>query len=724
VEAAAGGRPGPALASRRFAVLEATAMLRRGIAVVLLLSLTACVPGSGARPGRYRAQTAPEPPTLSDPEPLTRVWWAVEKSNDPCDDFYAYACGSWHRTVVPPAGYRVWGLGFSELNERAQRALWQILTQPQAPADPPGLADARAFYAACIADQPGPSAAAPMAPLLAPLDSVHDPASFMRAVARLHTVGVPAVFDARVDVDPTEPTTAALLLTHGGLRLPLPRVYLSGGEVEVAVRKVYREHMTRMLELIEPTARAAEAEGARAYELEKVLAELAPHRLANRDPAQTFQATTAGEMIEHAPSIPWSAYFEELGLGPESRVVLDAPYFFDNLQRLFSKPENLRPYLRWHLVDASADLLDEAVRHRRAVLWATDERTPGHVEPRWSMCTRTTTDLYGDLLVETYQRSSLPAAHLEAARSTTDRVTLALTELVDSTAWSDAETTARAKEKLAAVHWSFGRRRARAVRPPRSHEGADHFTNTMTARQARAEVLLAAIGEPSDTLPAAIPPLALGATGVNLLTTNEIYLPAIILRRPVLDVAAPAAVNYGAFGFLVGHELMHAVDGPGRFFDGNGRMGDWWTPAVATAYEERASCVRGFYGNYVVATTGADFFRRDHYLDGSLTLHENLADIGGLRAAHRAFRAHVEEQPPAARALTGFTDEQVFFLAYAQLWCTVIPPEIEFALSLHSSHAPPRFRVNGAVSQVPEFAEAFSCAPATRMNPPDRCGVW
>lgn len=478
-------------------------MRRRGIAIVLSLLLTAhCAPVGRSR--RHAGETQPRPLVLSDPEPIQRLSWSVQKSADPCENFYAYACGGWFETLVPPAGYAVWGQGLYELDERARRSLWQLLAAEESPPDP-RLADARAFYAACMADHPGNLEVASLHEPLRELDGVRDADASMRALARLHRVFVPAAFTMRVGADPAEAARTALFLQHGGLGLPFPQVYLSGGTY-LKMREAYRKYMTETFELVESVRGQSEVESEQAYAIEKILAELAPHRL-DLAPDQANHATSPAKLAETSTAVPWGAYFDELGVPPDARVVIDSPYFFEHFDRVLHRPESFSTYLRWLLLHATIDLLPEGTRRQHASIWP-GSPNESDVEPRWSMCARTTAEVHSGALVEAYRRTWPPPGHVDAAKQISRRVSTSLAEMIDAAKWSDPEAKAAAKQKIGALRWTVDRPADPGPAVPIALRQGDHLANTVALRRQASDRLLAGLGGPVVPGPLALPPFS------------------------------------------------------------------------------------------------------------------------------------------------------------------------------------------------------------------------
>jgi endothelin-converting enzyme/putative endopeptidase len=371
-----------------------------------------------------------------------------------------------------------------------------------------------------------------------------------------------------------------------------------------------------------------------------------------------------------------------------------------------------RAYLRARLLTQVAGSLpkrfvDEGFKFGRALTGA--EELP----PRWKRCVRAADGALGEALARPFVERTLGAEGKEIVKRMVGNIEAAMGDSLAHLAWMDPATRTRAAEKLALITNKIGYPDKWRSYDALAVARGDHFGNGVHARSFEARWQIDKIGHPVDRGQWDMTPPTVNA--YYNASMNEMVFPAGILQAPFFGRDATMGHNYGAIGMVLGHELTHGYDDEGRQFDGHGNLREWWTPAVAAEFERRADCVVKQFDGYLAVD--------DVHMNGKLTLGENIADLGGLKLALAAFRkdlaAHPEEHAAGA-----FTDEQQFFLGFAQAWCTNMRPEMARLLATVNQHAVPRWRVDGPLSNMPEFAAAFSCAPGSPMVRADRCEVW
>ena len=433
-----------------------------------------------------------------------------------------------------------------------------------------------------------------------------------------------------------------------------------------------------------------------------------------RDPYKVYHRIDREGLGREAPVFPWNVYFVELGYPGITAINVAVPGFFAQLNQVLATTRiaDLRTYLRWQLLHASARALgsrfvDEDFRFT-AVLTGTER-----LLPRWKRCVGATDQVLGEALGKPFVRKTFPVADRARARTMIEAIERSFDANVAGLSWMDAETRARALEKGAQIANKIGFPDKWRDYGTLEIDRTSYLANLIRGAIFESRRQLDKIGRPVDRTEWLITPPTVNAYYNPSL--NEIVFPAGILQPPFFMAAAPDAANYGAIGMVMGHELTHGFDDQGRKFDGHGNLRDWWTPAVAEAFTDRAACLVRQFDAYVAVG--------DQHVNGKLTLGENIADQGGLKlayAAHRGMRASATRmaQPEI------FTGDQQFFISFAQSWCTKRRPDLERLLANVDPHSPPRDRVNGAVANSEAFAAAFSCPAASPMAPPTRCAVW
>ena len=407
-------------------------------------------------------------------------------------------------------------------------------------------------------------------------------------------------------------------------------------------------------------------------------------------------------------------YFVELGYPDVTAINVAVPEFFTQLNRVLTTTRiaDLRAYLRWHLLNASARALgarfvDEDFRFTSVLTGA--ER----LLPRWKRCVGATDQTLGEALAKPFVRRTFEVADRARARTMIEAIERSFDANLAGLSWMDAATRGRALEKAAQIANKIGFPDRWRDYGALEIDRTSYLANLVRGAIFESRRQLDKIGRPVDRTEWRITPPTVNAYYDQSL--NEIVFPAGILQPPFFVAAAPDPVNYGAIGMVMGHELTHGFDDQGRKFDGHGNLRDWWTPAVAEAFTQRAACLVRQFDAYVAVG--------DEHVNGKLTLGENIADQGGLKLAYAAYRETRGSATITARTGT-FTAEQQFFISFAQSWCTKRRPDLERLLANIDPHSPPRDRVNGAVANLEAFAAAFSCPPGSPMAPPTRCAVW
>jgi putative endopeptidase len=668
-------------------------------AVVVLPLASALV---AARPGIAQ-------PRPAAPASVALTW--LDRTADACTDFYQFACGGWLTSNQIPADRQRWGQ-FTALGEQNQRILRGILDTPS---DAPDRRKAADFYAACMDENAIQSkGAAPLASDLARIDGLTGPAGLPPLLAHLHAIGVSAFFRFGSQIDRRDATKQIAIVDQDGLGMPDRDYYLKIDARSADIRQKYQAHVQQTLAMLPGGAATATKDAAAVIAIEHALSAAALDRTARRNPAATDHMMTRADWQALTPSFDWTPYVTAAKAPAFARLNVAVPDYFRTLDMLLTSTpvEALKAYLRWQLANSSADLLPRAFATARFEFFNHVLAGQEQPLPRWERCITQTDARLGEALGKAYIDEAFgPAAKADTAAMVRG-IEAAMKKDIDDAAWMSEETKRAAREKLAAVVDRIGYpdqwKNYSSVRIDR----ADALGNQQRAIAFERERTLMKIGQPVDRGEWRMTPPTVNAYYSP--DRNNINFPAGILQPPFYRQGRDAAVNYGGIGAVIGHELTHGFDDQGRKFDGQGNLHDWWTDADAKSYESRSSCIADQYSQYVVAN--------DTHLNGRLTLGENTADNGGLRLALLAYLAG--PGATAAPVLDGFTREQRFFVGYAQIWCENRRPEFERLRATTDTHSPARFRVNGTVSNMPEFAKAFSCKAGAPMVRQNACRVW
>lgn len=693
------------------------------------LAITAC--SSNAAPSGASAPVAvvsapAEPPSESPGGPhAVKVTLAdvgleaasLDRSADPCGDFYQFACGGWlQRHPIPPDRGR-WGR-FAELGEQNLAVLRGLLEEaartkrakdePKPDAAGKQLGD---FYASCMDEAAIERAGtAALRPHLAKLGAIRDARSWLAAVIELHRAGNPVVWSERVEADYKDASTNVVYLDAAGLGLP-DRDYYMKPELAAKVA-AYQAHVARTLALAGTPAARAAAAAADVVAIERALAALTKTSTERRDIAGMYNPIDAAALAAQTKSIDWAAYWKGRGAAPPKQFVVGTPAFFAQLAALrasFRWPQ-WTSYFTYHFVHGASFGLPRAFDREAFEL---TKLTTGAEQPpeRAMRCTRAVREGLGDLLGAKYA-ARLPAGLRPAAQQLVDALVEVMHAELGKLDWMSAATRERAQQKLA--------RLARLIAFPdrwRSYEFAvartDWFGNRARAAAFETRRMLAKAGAPVDRAEWWMQ--ASDADAYYSGTANSAYLPAGILQPPFFGADRSAAANLGAIGAVIGHELTHGFDDRGAQFDAAGNLANWWAPEDSARFAERGTCLADQYSTFE-ALPG-------RFVNGRLTLSENIADLGGVKLAFAAYR-QLRKDPASAVIADGFTEDQQFFIAAAQWSCSNERPADTERRLIGDEHAPPKFRIYGALRNLRAFADAFHCAPGTPMNPAKICAVW
>jgi putative endopeptidase len=688
-------------------------MIERAAVVALLLV------GMAGAPAPCAAQATTAPPVVADPvdKPGQRRVPgfdvnALDRSVSACTDFYQFSCGGWLAKNPVPADRARWGR-FDELAERNQAALRAILEKA---ASSPADRQIGDYYTACM-DEKGIEALG-LRPVKATLDRIaglKSKADLAGEIARLHAQGIGALFDFGSQQDYKDAAKVIAAVDQGGLGLPDRDYYLKDDARFADVRKQYVPHVARMFELAGDRREAALEAARSVLEIETALARASLERVKRRDPANRYHPTSKADLVALTPAFGWDAYFATVAAPPLKDLNVTWPDFFKGLQGVLADTDlaALKSYLRWHALRNAAPLLPAAFVNENFSFYGKTLTGAKELRPRWKRCVDLVDNHLGEALGQRYVEATFGAEGKERMSRMVAALERALQKDILELPWMTDVTRRQALAKLSAIANKIGYpdkwRDYRMVKVARN----DALGNAERAEAFELRRQLAKIGQPVDRGEWLMTPPTVNAYYMSL--QNNINFPAGILQPPFFERAMDDAVNFGAIGSVIGHELTHGFDDQGRKFAANGNLADWWTAEDATEFEKRAACFADQYGAYTVA--GGEV-----KLNGRLTLGENTADNGGVRIAHMALMDTLGGASVPLR--DGFTPEQRLFLAWGQIWCQNETEESARLRAQTDTHSPGRYRVNGVVSNMPEFQKAFACEAGSPMVRENACRVW
>jgi endothelin-converting enzyme/putative endopeptidase len=638
---------------------------------------------------------------------------ALDKTADACTDFYQFACGGWIAKNPVPSDRASWGR-FEELQERNNETLHRILETAAAGRDPESkkIGD---YYASCM-DETAIDArgAAPLDPLLKKIAAVTSVADLAPLVAELHTVGVNVFFQFGSQADFKDASVEMAIADQGGLGLPDRDYYFKDDAKSADLRTQYLDHLARMSALLGAADNQAKASAQQIMNIETALAKNALDAVSRRDPNKVYHKMSNAELQALTPQFPWNRYFTGIGSPPVYALNVAEPDFIKGFGQLLATTplDQLKAYLRWQVAHASAAVLAKPFVDENFRFFGTALTGAKELRPRWKRCVQYTDSDLGEALGQAFVKEAFgPQAKADTLKMVHE-LESALENDINGLAWMTPATKKEALVKLHAIADKIGYPDRWRDYSALSIVRGDALGNSQRSNAFEFHRQMAKIGKPVDKTLWLMTPPTVNAYYNPL--ENNINFPAGILQPPFYSAKADAAINFGGSGAVIGHELTHGFDDQGRQFDARGNLKDWWTPADAKSFEDRAQCLVDEYSGF----TAID----DVMLNGKLTLGENTADNGGLRIALMAYLARTANQPP--QTLDGFTPEQRVFLGWGQVWCENVRPERARMLAQINPHSPGHDRVNGVVSNMPEFQKAFACkadAPMVRKN---QCRVW
>lgn len=661
-----------------------------------------------------KSTPAPAPAAEQNPAEMAVVQ-SMKPEVDACTDFYTYACGGWADATELPADRSIVTRSFTTIFDENQAIIREILEgAAKDPGEDPVQQKLGAYYGACMDEAAIETAGAmPLKPWLDKIASA-DRAGLWSVAGELTSFGPNPFLGAAIWADDKNPDLNIVHVGQDGLGMPDRSYYVELDEKGEARKADYQTTIAEMLALAGVDAEKAKADAAKVVAFETRLAEIQWPREQLRDSDKTYNKMTMDELQALTPTFDYDGYFEQFGVDTEALNVR-TPSYFQKLEPLLkdTKDDVLKAYLRWHLVRWAAPYLHEALDQRSFAFFAKQLSGQEEQQPRWKRCVTRTESAMGEWLGKAYVDRKFAGDSKEQAEEMVAGIFAAFEKNLPDLEWMDDATRERAVEKARAFIAKLGYPKKYRDYDALAVDAGDHFTNVVQANAFNLDHAVAKVDQPVDKDEWHMTPQTVNAYYNP--AANEIVFPAGIMQAPFFDRTFPKAMNYGALGMVIGHELTHGFDDEGRKYAPNGELKEWWEPEVSARFEERAQCVDDQYSGFTV-DEGLN-------VNGKLTLGENIADIGGLKMSYLAYQDWKEENG-AEPEFAGLTGDQLVFVAFAQGWCTIAKPEIEEQRVKTDPHSPPRFRVNGTVMNTPQFAEAFGCEKGSPMAPEDYCEVW
>jgi endothelin-converting enzyme/putative endopeptidase len=656
---------------------------------------------------------AADPPVVKGVEPGD-----LDRSVDPCVDFFGYANGTWRAQNPIPASMVRWSRRWAA-GEGAKEQLKAILDEVSAKtAWPKGSVEQLIgdYYGACMDDKRVDALGLePLKPTLAEIDAITSLDGVQKLIGRFHELGIAVPFGLTASPDNHNPTQVVADVYASGLGLPDRDYYVKAEPRFQEAREKYKVHVAHMLELA-GASRADSRSGAEAvFAFEKQLAQASLDNVALRDPKATDHKTTFVALTNLTPMFDWPTYFVAAKL-PRAALNVQQPRFMRELDRLLGQGSlaDWKTYLRWHLVHSAAPALSAPFVEESFGFYEKYLGGAAEMKPRWKRCAESTDELLGEALGKKYVEKYFPPAAKARMQELVKNLLLAMGDTIRGLDWMGPATKAKALEKLSTFNPKIGYpdKWKDYSRVPVIRDG--YWQDVAAARRFNVGDDRAQVGKPVDRGRWGMTPPTSNADYNPRL--NEIVFPAGILQPPAFDVNAADAINYGAIGVVIGHEISHGFDDEGAQYDAQGRLANWWTPGDLKKFQARGQCVVDQFDGY--------FIEPGIHHNGKLVLGESIGDLAGANIAYRAFQIAQKTRP--APTLDDFTPAQQFFIAWGQFRGDEIRPQTQRLMVQGDPHPIGKYRVIGPLSNLPEFQKAFGCTADVPMVRPaeKRCEVW
>ena len=645
---------------------------------------------------------------------------SMDRTADPCQDLYQFSCGGWQKNNPLPGDQANWSV-YGKLYQENQRYLWGLLVEAAKP-DPSRSATRQKigdYFGSCM-DEPAieKAGAAPLADDLKGIDGMKSIKELGPILGSIHArVSTSAIlFGNGVEQDAKDSSQQIFAIYAGGLGLPDRDYYIKDDDKSKETRAKYLEHVANMLKLLGETPDQAKTGAATVMRIETALAKASLTRVERRDPYKIYHRTEPPKLKTLVPGFDWDGYFKAVGGKPQGWLNVSEPAFFTEVgARLKSeKLEDVKTYLRWGLVSARADYLSKPFVDERFAFYRAYLRGVKEQQPRWKKCVGLVDRDLGEALGKEFSDRVFPPENKAKAQGMTKLILAAMQTRIQGLDWMSDKTKKQALDKLAKIRSKIGYPDVWRDYSKLDVKTGDFFGNVSRATVFESNRQLAKIGKPVDRGEWGMTPPTVNAYYNP--SMNDINFPAGVLMPPLYDLKIDDAPNYGNTGSTIGHELTHGFDDEGRQYDGDGNLRDWWTKKDGEEFDRRADCIRDQYSGYVVVD--------DIKINGKLTSGEDIADLGGTILAWAAWKEATKGTK--LETVEGLTPEQRFFVGLAQWACENERPENLRVLAATNPHSPGKYRINGVVVNMPEFAEAFQCkdGSALKRAPEKICKIW
>lgn len=643
----------------------------------------------------------------------------LDRSADPCTDFFQYANGTWRAQNPIPDYMDRWSRRW-EAGEKAKVQLKEILDDVSARTNwPHGSVEQLVgdYYGACMDEaRVNKAGLTPAMPMMLDIDTMQSRDDVQRVIVRLHELGIFVPFGLTASPDNHDPSQTIANIFASGLGLPDRDYYLKPDQRFQEAREKYLVHVENMFKLAGYEQANAKAAAQTVLNFEKNLAEKSLDNVALRDPQQTDHKTSFADLKKMSSAFDWDRYFETAGM-PRADLNVSEPKFMAEVDRQFRETSlpDWKTYLKWQFLHGQADVLSDPFVTENFAFYGQYLSGAKELKPRWKRCAESTDQVLGEALGQKYVEKYFPKEAKARAQEMVDNIISAMHDTIEGLQWMGPETKQKALQKLSSLNKKIGYpdKWKDYSSIPLSRES---FWNNYAAA-VKWNVIddnWKLIGKPTDRSRWGMTPPTSNAYYSAL--RNEIVFPAAILQPPAFDVNAADAVNYGSIGVVIGHEISHGFDDEGSQFDALGRLNNWWTADDLKRFNERTACVAHQFDGY--------FIEPGIHHNGKLVLGESIGDLAGAKISYLAFEKAKQQHPQPT--LDGFTPDQQFFIAWGQWRGDEIRPASQRKMVQGDPHPIAKFRVIGPLSNLSSFADAFSCKQGSPMVRPaaEKCEVW
>lgn len=638
----------------------------------------------------------------------------------PTDDFYQFINGNWIKNNPIPESESRWTT-FDELRERNTSRLKIILEEVAAEKNiQPGSNKQKIgdFYSLAIDSvKLNKDGIAPLKEEFAAIDKIATTTDLTKEIAHLHTIGVVALFGVYVDQDAKASTEYIAQFSQGGIGLPDRDYYTNKDERTLGIQKAYVEHLAAIFKLLGDPAEVAEKNAKVIYTIETNLAKASMTKIELRDPEKSYHKKTVKELAELTPNFDWTTYFDGLGVKNINNVIVGQPEFYKEVNRSIKAVSinDWKTYLRWNLVNETAGKLSDEFVNEHFKFYGTTLLGVPALKPRWKRALEATDQSLGDALGQVFVERYFTEESKKRVSEMVENLIAAYRVRISSRDWMGEETKKQAYAKLDKVMKKFGYPDKWKDYSSLDIKKDSYVQNYLRASNYSFNRMINKLGKPIDRTEWGMTPPTINAYYNPIM--NEIVFPAGIMQPVFFDPAADDAVNYGSMGAIIGHELTHGFDDEGSQYDADGNLKNWWTEKDKANFKIKTDMVVKQFDGFVAIDS--------MHVKGSLTLGENIADLGGLTIAYYALKKSLEGKP-APEKIDGYTAEQRFFMSWAQGWRANMRPKYLKNMVQTNPHSPGNFRVNGPLSNMQEFYDAFGVKDGDKMYLPkaERAEIW